>query len=182
MTDQLSPPEVFTTARLILRRIVEDDAPSIFERYASDPEVTRFLSWPTHESVDDAISYSTCAVKAWEESSEFVWIIERAGELLGGLSFGRRGHRAHLGFVLRRDAWNQGLMTEAASALVEWLDGEPLIRRIEALCALDNVASRRVLEKIGLIHEGILRAWMVFPNMDTEPRDVHIFGRVSGQA
>lgn len=177
--EHLAPPERFETKRLILRRIEAGDAEAIFDTYASDPDVTRYLSWRTHESVDDAREYAAYAAKAWEEGTEFVWIIERAGELLGGLSFGVRGHRAILGYVLGRDAWGQGFMTEAVGALVEWLEKEPSIRRIEAMCALDNPASARVLEKLGLEHEGVLRAFWVLPNLGADPQDLHVYARVT---
>ena len=176
---RLAPPELLETPHLILRRIGEDDAEAIFENYASDPEVTRYLSWPTHTSIDHARDYTRYGVKAWEEGTEYIWIIEREGELLGGLSFGVRGHRAILGYVLRRDAWNQGFMTEAVGTLVDWLQKEPSIQRIEARCAIDNPASARVLEKLGLEHEGVLRAYWILPNLSQDPQDLHMYARVT---
>ena len=69
-------------------------------------------------------------------------------------------------------------MTEATRALVHWLLEQPSVYRIEALCDIENVASQRVLEKVGLEREGILRRWMVLPNLSETPRDMYIYGKV----
>jgi RimJ/RimL family protein N-acetyltransferase len=180
VTAPLRAPESLETQRLILRKISMEDADSIFASYAADPAVTRFLSWPTHRTIEDTVDFLTYAVAAWEEGSEFVWTIQPKGfeALVGTISFGRRDHRAHLGYVIARSEWGKGYMTEAARALVEWVFQEPEIQRVEAICDGDNQASRRVLEKAGLELEGTLRKWMVLPNLSNTPRDVLMFSKV----
>jgi RimJ/RimL family protein N-acetyltransferase len=88
------------------------------------------------------------------------------------------GHRAELGYVLARDWWGRGFMTEAARAAVEWALGQPGIVRVWAVTDVDNHGSARVLEKIGMQREGLLRRWIVHPNLSPEPRDCWCFGRV----
>lgn len=179
MSDRLSPPERIKTQRLVLRRVEEKDAREIYERWGSDPEVTRYLSWRTQEGVHHAAGYVQYALQAWEEGSDFIWMIEEAdGELIGGISFGVDQHRAIFGFVLRKESWGKVYTTEALRALVEWLDDQPTIRRAEACCSTENVASRRVLEKAGFVHEGTLRKWMVLPNLGDDPQDMHMLARV----
>jgi len=80
-------------------------------------------------------------------------------------------HRADFGFVLARAHWATGVMPEAISALIEITLAQTLIYRMEATCDLDNKASARALEKAGLSREGLLRRYIVHPNISSEPRD-----------
>ncbi|HMK37743.1 MAG TPA: GNAT family protein, partial [Bacteroidota bacterium] len=72
--------------------------------------------------------------------------------------------------------------TEAVGAVCSWADSEPDIFRVWAVCAVDNPASVRVLEKAGMTREGILRRWAVFPNIDGVPRDCYSYARVRDHA
>jgi RimJ/RimL family protein N-acetyltransferase len=76
---------------------------------------------------------------------------------------------------LARDAWGHGYATEAARTIVEMAFQDPFVWRVQATCALDNVASARVLEKVGLTFEGILRRHHVLPNLGNAPRDVRMY-------
>jgi ribosomal-protein-alanine N-acetyltransferase len=97
---------------------------------------------------------------------------------IGMLELRLSAHRAELGYVLARDWWGRGLMSEAASAVVEWSLALPPVYRVWAVTDVDNHASARVLEKIGMQREGLLRRWMIHPNLSPEPRDCWCFGRV----
>jgi RimJ/RimL family protein N-acetyltransferase len=77
--------------------------------------------------------------------------------------------------VLNRKYWGQGFATEAARALVTWLSGLGPIRRVWATCDAENIASVRVLEKVGLSQEAVLRRWAVRPNIGPERRDTLLF-------
>jgi len=81
----------------------------------------------------------------------------------------------HLGYVLERDSWNKGLVTEAARPIVEWVKDQPEIFRLYAVCDVENPASARVMEKLKLRYEGLLRRALVHVNASPEPRDVHCF-------
>ena len=67
-------------------------------------------------------------------------------------------------------------MTEALRAVVTWALAEPGVFRIGAVCDVDDPASARVMEKAGLVREGLLGGWMVHPNVSAEPRDCFIYG------
>ena len=180
MDASLQPPEQIETERLLLQRAAMECAQSLFDAYASDPDATRYLSWPTHESIDDTRGFLKYAVSAWEEGSDFIWTIEpREIEApVGTLSFSSLGHRAQIGFVISRGERNKGYMTEATRSLVRWLLEQPSVLRIEALCDIENLASQRVLEKVGLDREGTLRRWMVLPNLSYTPRDMYMYSKV----
>lgn len=86
-----------------------------------------------------------------------------------------QGHRAEIGYVLARSHWKRGYMTEAAHAVVEWALSQPEIFRVWAVCDVENVASAKMLEKIGMRREGILARWIVHPSVSKEPRDCYCY-------
>ncbi len=119
----MKAPEVIETARLFLRKPVPGDAEAIFRRYAADPVVTRYLSWPTHRSVADTQAFLTWSDEEWDRWPAGPYLVfAREGELgalLGGtgLSF-KSSSRAITGYVFARDAWEKGFATESLQAMV----------------------------------------------------------------
>jgi RimJ/RimL family protein N-acetyltransferase len=170
-------PEVLWTPRLVLRRPRADDAQAMFETYASDPAVTRFMVWTTHESVERAHTFLRRCDAVWNDGSAFPWIITLDGTLIGTIEVRLDGHRAEIGYALARAHWGRGFTTEAAHTVVEWALTLPSIARVWAYHDVENVASGRVLEKTGMAREGLLRAWFV-PSGFGVPRDCWIYGRV----
>jgi hypothetical protein len=83
-----------------------------------------------------------------------------------------------VGYLTARPWWGQGLMTEVLTEVVDWAMGQPSVFRIGAFCDVDNVASARVMEKSGLVREGLLRRWLMHPNISDEPRDCFSYARV----
>jgi [ribosomal protein S5]-alanine N-acetyltransferase len=175
--------EYVLTERLLLRRPRPEDAEAIFERYASDVEATRLLSFPRHETIA-----ATCTFLEWSDAEWTRWpagpyLVEsrESGTLLGstGLSF-ETPLRAATGFVLARDAWGRGYATEALRQVVTTAR-ECGVRRLYALSHPENRASLRVLEKGGFACEGTLRRYAVFPNLvPGEPLDVLCYSIVLG--
>ena len=172
--------EFFDTPRLILRPVARDDAVAIFEGYAQDPEVSRYTVWMPHRSLADAEAFVGGCLAAPPDAARTYAICEREkGALLGVLAL-RRGspHHIELGYVLARRWWRQGLMTEAARAVVDWALRQPSVFRVSACCDVDNIGSARVMEKAGLVREGLLRRWLVHPNVSPEPRDCFLYAKV----
>lgn len=170
-------PEAIQTERLLLRWHVEADAEEIFSRYAHDPEVTRYLCWKPHQTLEDTIEFQRDKAADREQGISFGWLIrsKESHLVLGMVGFKIEKHAVDLGYCLARDAWGQGYATEAARAVVTALQQNDAIWRIAALCHVENEASARVLEKAGLKHEGTLRRYYVFPNLGDEPHDVHCY-------
>ena len=166
-------PNTVETRRLHLRRPVSGDADLIFRAYAQDTQVTRYLVWVPHASVETTKNFISDCENRWINLAAFPYVITRKedGELLGMIDIRPNGHRADFGFVLARAYWGKGLMPEAISALVEVTLAQPSIYRLEATCDLDNKASARALEKAGLSREGVLRKYIIHPNISPEPRD-----------
>lgn len=173
-------PEQLTTARLTLRRPRRDDAASIFERYASDPEVTWLLGWPRHRSVADSAAFVDWSDEVWDTAPAGPYLVlAGSGELVGSTGLDvETPWRAATGFVLARSAWGQGYATELATAMVH-LAATLGLARLYALCHPDNRASARVLAKAGFRLEGVLHRHVIFPNLDGErPSDVECWSSV----
>jgi RimJ/RimL family protein N-acetyltransferase len=180
----VKPPTHIETARLTLRKPVAADTQLIYEAYARDPEVTRYVTWRPHRTVADGEEPAANRLAAWESGRHFSWVIalRDSGEVAGMISIRPDGWRVDLGYVLARKWWGRGLMTEAVRAVVDYLLSEPEVFRVWAVCDVENAASARVLEKAGMQREGILRRWAIHPNMGDEPRDCFCYATVKGEA
>lgn len=167
--------ERLETERLLLRRPTDADAAAIFDRYAADAEVTRYLAWPRHRSLDDTRRFLMFSDHEWERAAAgpFLILSRDDGRLLGGtgLVF-ETPARASTGYVIARDAWGHGYATEALVAMVG-LARQLGVIRLYAICHVDHRVSARVLEKGGFTLEGLLRAHSEFPNfVPGVPQDV----------
>ena len=173
-------PDMFHTARLILRPIAADDAGPIFDSYAQDPTVTRFLIWRPHRSLGDTEAYvARCIASPSDVSQTYVLTNREDGDLRGAFALRQAApHRLDFGYILARSWWGRGLMTEVLTEVVEWALSQPPVFRIGAVCDVENVGSARVMEKAGLVREGLLRRWLMHPNISNEPRDCFSYARV----
>jgi RimJ/RimL family protein N-acetyltransferase len=173
------PAELFT-ARLRLRPPAGSDAAAVFRRYAHDPQVTRYLSWTPHRSIEETAEYLQRRARenAAGACAGYLIYARENGVLLGAVGGQIQGHFIQFGYCLARDAWGRGIATEAARVFVEAAIAQPPIWRVQAFCDVDNRASARVLEKSGLALEGTLRRYMVMPNLGDEPRDMLCYAKV----
>ncbi len=168
----MKAPARIETDRLLLRRPQADDAVAMFERYAGDPEVTRFLGWRRHESLADTqafLAFSDAEWKRWPAGPYL--ILSRAdGVLLGstGLAF-ETPFRAATGYVLAKGAWGQGYASEVLRTVID-VAFRVGVRRLYALCHPEHRPSWRVLEKCGFEQEGILPRHAEFPNLEPGAR------------
>ena len=165
-------PHRVETARLVMSPPTATDAQAIFDRYASDPDVTRFMSFPRHESLASTKTFLDFSAQEWQRASAGPYLIwSRAdGTLLGGSGLEVHDREAVTGYVLAKDAWGKGYATEALSAMVTVARGLGL-ERLTACCHLEHQASQRVLEKCGFLREP--RACQAtFPNLSPAPQDV----------
>ncbi len=150
------------TPRLLLRPFRESDAGAMFRNWASDPEVTRYLTWPAHRTQED----SRRIARLWQEQSDdprvYQWavVLKSIGEPIGGLSVVRMNENVsamELGWCIGRRWWGQGLMPEAARAVADYLFGQVGVLRLAACHDSENGKSGRVMQKLGMVREGTLR-------------------------
>jgi ribosomal-protein-alanine N-acetyltransferase len=176
----MHPPEVLETIRLRLRQLVEEDGPVIFDRWAQDTDITRFLVWRPHESVDESFAFGRRCVASWNTAANFTWIMEdpASGCAVGAIGAYPSDHAVELGYVMARDSWGHGYMVEAVDAVSKWFLSQPSVARIWAEVDVENLASARVLEKASFEREGLLRRSIMCPNISSEPRDAFVFGRI----
>jgi RimJ/RimL family protein N-acetyltransferase len=106
-------------------------------------------------------------------------VLKSSGDVIGAFDLRQSGRsKLDFGYVVARPYWGRGFMTEALSEVVEWALCQPSIWRIGAVADIDNVGSMRVMEKVGLHREGILRRWLVHPNISDAPRDCVSFAKI----
>lgn len=153
------------------------DAPAIFTGWAQDPEVTRYLTWPPHGSIEETQAFLRDCLAAWEQETRFPYMLTLTenGDVIGMIDPHVEGPRMGIGYVVARRHWDKGYVTEATRAIVELALQQPSIYRVYAITDVENVASRRVMEKVGMQYEGILRKYILHPNISTTPRDIYMY-------
>ncbi|MAC79338.1 MAG: alanine acetyltransferase [Rhodobacteraceae bacterium] len=181
MTTSYTLPDGFDTARCHLRRVSEADAQGIFESYATDADVTRYLGWTPHASVARTADFLRSAAAEWDSGTGFPLVAFHRGhraDPIGMFHPHPIGHRVNYGNVLRASAWGNGIASEIMTWLVDHALAHPAIFRAEAFCDVENPASARVMEKAGMTREGILRRYFRHPNVSDAPRDCVIYSKV----
>lgn len=176
----MKPPEQIETERLILRKPRMDDAPAVFAGWAQDPEVTYFLTWRPHENIGQTESMLTRAIAAWDGDARFPYMIalRENGDVIGMIDPRIEGHKVELGYVMNKAYQGKGYMTESVRAVIDWAFQQPSLYRVNASTDMENIASRRVMEKAGMQCEGILRKYTVHPNISDVPRDCYVYAIV----
>lgn len=179
---------ILKTRRLVLRPTRLSDAEKIFKRYAQDGEVTRYVTWKPHQSVQETRNFLKACIKEWKSGSRFPWIITRKSdnELIGMIGlrfsdvklFSHKKHMMDVGYVIMRPEWNKGYVTEALQAVMDFAFSIPTVCRVWAFCDVKNSASARVMEKAGLVREGRMRKYTFHPNFDDKPCDVYLYAKV----
>ncbi|MBQ9765620.1 MAG: GNAT family N-acetyltransferase [Lachnospiraceae bacterium] len=151
------------TDRLILRQFRIEDAEPMYKNWASDPEVTKFLTWPPHKDVDLTRSLIEDWISRYAEPSYYHWIIELKGigEVIGTISAVKLNEKieaADVGYCMGKAWWGKGIMPEALRAVIAYFFEEVGLNRVAACHDVNNPKSGRVMQKAGMKQEGILRA------------------------
>jgi len=170
------PPVTLETDRLILRKPALDDALSLFETYTQDPEVTRYMTWRPHTRLEQTSDFLQECLEAWEGGKRFPYVMTLKGDQpIGMVDVHIAEATMGIGYVLGRAYWGQGYTPEAFRAVLDWAFSQPEINRIYATCDVENSASARVMEKVGMQREGLLHKYTLRPNLGKQPRDSYIY-------
>lgn len=179
-----TPPAEIETQRLLLRRPVLRDAEAIYGAYAADPDVTRFLTWRPHNALEETRRFLQHCQTVWGSGASRPYVIAQRTaptHAIGMIEWRRDNDFAvSFGYVLAPAWWSRGYMAEALSTLVDWSLTQPDIHRASAFCDVDNPASGRVMEKAGMVFEGVLRRYSIHPTLSDEPRDCRLYAAVRG--
>jgi [ribosomal protein S5]-alanine N-acetyltransferase len=171
-----TPHELIDGVLVRLRRAKPEDVRGLFAA-AADPEVIRYMEWAAQVSDSETRSHLEDVNLRWLDGTEFQWIVEEraTGDLAGTISVRPKGHSADFGYFLARSYWRKGLAHEAGSLVVNWLKAQPEILRIWATADAENIRSHKVLERLGLKREGVLRMATYRPNIGGQPRDTTVY-------
>ena len=152
--------QVLTTARLTLRPFIADDAPAMFANWASDPEVTKFLTWPTHKSIDVSKWVLNDWIPHYAEPDYYSWAIVYDGHAIGSIAVvdhDDKVGKAQIGYCIGQNWWHMGIVSEALMAVMDFLFDEVGYSRLEARHDPRNPHSGTVMKKCGMKYEGTLR-------------------------
>lgn len=148
---------------LILRRLTMDDAQAMYDNWASDDEVTKYLTWPTHENIGVTKSVLKDWMQKYEQDDYYNWAIiykENGDEPIGNIAVvdhNDSAMKAHIGYCIGRKWWHKGITSEALKCVIDFLFNEVGMQRIEARHDTRNPHSGDVMKKCGMKYEGTLR-------------------------
>lgn len=150
------------TERLILRPFVMADATAMYENWARDPEVTKYVTWPAHSSVEITRMVLADWTASYASPDSYKWaiVLKSDGKLIGNISVVHlREHveACEIGYCMGKPWWGMGVMTEALKAVVDHLFEHVGMNRICARHDPRNIGSGRVMQKAGMTYEGTMR-------------------------
>ena len=150
------------TERLILRKFVIEDAAAMYKNWASDEEVTKYLTWPAHSSEEISRIVTEDWVNAYSEENFYQWaiVLKDIEEPIGSMSVVHMDEdisMVHVGYCIGRNWWNKGITSEALKAVIAFFFDVVDVNRIEAKHDLQNPNSGKVMKKCGMKYEGTLR-------------------------
>ena len=139
------------TGSLVLRKLKKEDAESIFNNWASDPEVTKYVTWNTHSSIEQTKQILNIWLKEYEnpKTVRFGITLKDSCELIGAIDVvDYVDGNPEIGYCLSRKYWNKGYMTEACNTLVNYLF-DIGYKTVVIEADENNIGSNRVIEKCG---------------------------------
>ena len=151
------------TKRLSLREFIVEDAEAMFQNWASDKEVTKFLTWPAYTSLDTAIHILNEWTASYEKPDFYQWAIvpKNLNEPIGSISvvsINEKTQMAEIGYCIGRPWWNRGITSEALSAVINFMFDQVGANRVQAKHDVNNPHSGLVMKKCGMKYEGTLRS------------------------
>lgn len=162
----MQTPDWYQTERLMIRPHHREEAEEIFYSYASKTEVTRYVTWATHSSIDDTRRYLRQAIAQRSEDSGAAYTIrlKRPNRVVGSIGLVHVRGEWQVGYVYSPTVWGNGLATEALIGLFQAIECQ-LDESIFSYVHPDNKASVRVLEKAGFVRDGLVVEGFSFPNL-----------------
>lgn len=151
------------TERLILRRFKMEDAEAMYKNWASDEEVTRFLTWPPHSSIELTKDILQDWINDYKNEDSYNWAItikENGDEPIGSIGavdINERVNMVHIGYCISKKWWNKGITSEALKALIKYFFEEVGVNRVESRHDPNNPNSGKVMMKCGMKYEGTMR-------------------------
>lgn len=150
------------TNRLILRQFELSDAEAVYVNWANDNEVTKFLTWPAHTSVDITKGVLTQWINQYQDNNFYQWamVLKSINEPIGSIGVVQQRDdikMVHIGYCIGKKWWHQNITSEALTAIIDFLINEVGVNRIESRHDPLNPNSGKVMMKCGLQYEGTMR-------------------------
>ena len=150
---------VLETERLVLRKFNNNDADDLYE-YCKDPEVTKYLIFETYENIETAQDRIDFLQAKYAQEKMLCWaIVEKySKKVIGSIDLCNicdKDKKAEAGYVLNREYWNRGYMTECLKRVLDYAFNELGLVRVYAKCIISNIASETVMKKTGMSFEGV---------------------------
>lgn len=150
------------TTRLILRKFNINDSTASFYNWTGDEMVTEYLRWPTHKKLDVTQRIVQEWVNGYEKLDFYQWaiVLKEINEPIGTISvveLDEKTEKVHIGYCIGSKWWHLGYTSEALAAIIPFFFEQVGVNRIESQHDPKNVNSGKVMEKCGLVCEGILR-------------------------
>ncbi len=152
--------QTIQTQRLILRQFRIEDTRDMFQNWASDDEVTKYMTWPTHDSVEISELVLADWVPSYQRQDFYQWAIVFEGQVIGSISVVGQNDEvgmAEIGYCIGKIWWHKGITSEALQAVIAYLFDEVGFRRIQARHDPRNPYSGAVMRKCGMTYEGTYR-------------------------
>lgn len=150
------------TERLVLEKFKEEYAQQMFNNWASDKKVTKFLIWQPYTSADDVLEYIKSVISSYDKNKAYDWMIKlkETNEVIGTIGVVKSNFEigcVTIGYCIGSKWWHKGIMTEALGGVIKFFFEEVGVNRIESTHDVNNPNSGKVMENCNMVQEGILR-------------------------
>jgi ribosomal-protein-alanine N-acetyltransferase len=176
------PSREFETARLRFRALQHGDGQLLFDLYANDVNICRYMSFKVDGKVETSEGFVRLVVDSFagrhNGKAMFSWLLQlkETGEYIGSAGFEASDEtKVTGGYILNPKFWGVGYATEAWKRLLEVAQADPGVHRIEAYHHPDNPASGKVMQAAGMTYAGIRTKGAVFPNISDEKADEVVY-------
>lgn len=171
-----------TTKTLTLRKERMEDAEILYHALGCDSEITKYTGWNPYSTPASAREKVAEDISNYKKEGCYAWIVQYGEEVVGTIGaydYEPDISSIEIGYSIFRSAWGNGFATEAVSEVIRFLFENKKINRVHAWCHSENIASSKVLEKVGFRQEGLLK--QAVKNIDGSLSDQKLYGLIREQ-
>lgn len=150
------------TKRLLLRKFKIEDSFFMFKNWASNENVTKYLTWEPHKDIDTTKSILESWINSYDNLNYYQWciVLKDIDEPIGSIGvvlLDEENELVQIGYCIGERWWGKGITTEALQKIIEFLFSSVKIKKIETKHIIENIASGKVMKKSGMIFQGNLK-------------------------
>lgn len=149
------------SSRLIFRALTLDDAEDIFS-YAQNEEVSQYVFWDSHKTIDDSIQFIKETIQEYQKEKKLMWgvVLKNTNKLIGTcgfMSYYKTNKCLEIGYAFNQKYWHKGYAKESLSTIINYAFNHLDAIRIQGICVLENIGSKKTMLSCGMEFEGILQ-------------------------